>query len=72
MRIRCATSNSQYGDVSPWIAYLCIDVCDFLNCAPFAGAAVYGGYNTAVCALAQFLNHSVLGIDDEGRIEGGK
>jgi len=49
--------------------YLCVDVRDFLDGAPFARTAMSGGYDTSISALAEFLDELVLGIDDKIRVQ---
>jgi hypothetical protein len=52
--------------------YLCVDVRDFLDSAPFARAAMSGGYHASISALTEFLDELVLGINDEGRVKCGE
>jgi len=47
---------------------LCIDIGDFLDRTAFASATVNGGYDAAIRALAKFLDHSILDIDNKSRI----
>jgi hypothetical protein len=51
---------------------LCIDVCNFLDGATLSSATMNGGYDAAICALAELFDHSVLGIDNEIGIESGE
>ena len=53
-------------------ANLGVDVGDFLNRTTLPRATVLRGNDASVCALAELLDELVLGVDDEGRVEGGE
>ena len=53
-------------------ANLGVDVGDFLNGTTLPRATVLRGNDASVCALAELLDELVLGVDDEGRVEGGE
>ncbi len=52
--------------------HLCVDVGNLLNGTSFSRAAVLCSDDAAIRALAELLDELVLGVDDEGRVEGGE
>ena len=53
-------------------ANLGVDVGNFLNRTTLPRATVLRGNDASVCALAELLDELVLGVDDEGRVEGAE
>ena len=52
--------------------HLRVDVRDFLNRAPISRPAMRGGDDAPVRALPELLDELILGVDDEGGVEGGE
>ena len=69
VRIRCDQCERERGK-GAGRTDLCVDVGDPLDCTTLARSAVFGGDDAAVRTLAELLDELVLGVDDEGGVEG--
>ena len=49
-----------------------VDVGDFLDRTTLSRSAMFGGDDATIGTLAEFFDELVLGVDYEGRVEGGE